>query len=57
MKEKSFMHKKFDKLWFGPSQIEKKYRIKSFSLITPGGGKLTLPINGYILKPYCAEET
>jgi hypothetical protein len=56
-KEKPRMHKKFDRLWFGPYRIEKKSGINSFYLTTPKGEKIPLPVNGYLLKPYFAEGT
>jgi hypothetical protein len=45
-KEKPRMHKKFDSIWLGPYQIEKKSGINSFYFITPEGEKLPLHVNG-----------
>jgi hypothetical protein len=56
-KGKPCMHKKFDSLWHGPYNIEKKSGIDSFYLTTPEGRKFPLPINGSLLKPYYAEGT
>jgi hypothetical protein len=56
-KEKPGMHKKFDSLWIRPYQIQSKCGTNSFVLATPEGEKLSLLVNGYLLKPYFSERT
>jgi hypothetical protein len=51
------MQKKFDSLWLGPYQIEKKSGTNYFYLTTVEGRRMPLPVNGYFLKPYFPSGT
>jgi hypothetical protein len=51
------MQKGFGSLWHDPHKIEKKSRISSFYLTIPEGRKLSLHIDGSLLKPYHLEGT
>jgi hypothetical protein len=51
-REKTGIHQKFDSLWLGPYKIEKKYGSDSFYLPTNKGRKMSLLVNGSILKLY-----
>jgi hypothetical protein len=51
------MQNMFENLWIRPCQIESEVGTNSFILVTLEGKKLSLSINGYLLKPYFLEGT
>jgi hypothetical protein len=51
------MHKKFDGLWLSPYKIERNVGINSFYLIGLDGKKLSMLVNGQLLKHYFIIDT
>jgi len=54
-REKSGNHDKFDSLWTGPYIIQDIVSNNSFFLSKLDGEKLTLPVNGQLLKLFFSE--
>jgi hypothetical protein len=51
------MQNMFENLWIGPYQIESEVGTSSVISVTLEGEKLSLLVNGYLLKPDFSEGT
>jgi hypothetical protein len=55
-RDKPQMHQKFDSLWLGPYKIKEKSGFDSLYFSTNKGRKMSLPVNGSLLKLYFQKE-
>ena len=56
-REKLGMHQKFDRLWLGPYRIEEVSEPNSFYLSMIEGTRISLLVNGSLLKHYLQDDT